>query len=98
MKKSNEGWLEPPTQGNTDPFAMEDKIARRRAVKALDDLAGAAAGLKFKLDQGREIDARSAGRLLNTHAAEATAELGAIEAYKLVRDSRPEGGNANADS
>lgn len=62
------------------------------------DLSGEAALLFQKLSQGGEIDADAAGRLLGSYVAEATANLGAVEAYRTIRESASGGGNGNANS
>jgi len=91
---------EPENQAprSTDPIDIADRTARRRALKALTALAEEATRLGAKLAIDAEIDADSAGRLLGTHMAEATANLGAIEAFRAVRDLASEGGNPDADS
>lgn len=74
------------------------RAAERRAKKALSELAGEAAVLFSKLNDGREIDADSAGRLLHGYASDATANLALIEAFRVVRESAPEGGNGKPKS
>jgi hypothetical protein len=86
------------TPRSTDALDVAERTARRRAEKALSELAAEAALLFSKLKNGHEIDADSAGRLLGAHLTEATANLGGVEAYRLVRESRPEGGNGDVVS
>lgn len=98
MEKSNEGWQEPVLTGSTDPLGIAERTVRRRAHKALVNLAGEAALLASKLNHDGEIDADSAGRQLGSYMAEAAANLGQVEAYRLVRKSAPEGGNGDVVS
>ena len=98
MKKDNEGWLETSAPRSTDPIDVADRTARRRASKALSALSNEAALLQFKLEGGVEIDADAAGRLLGTYLAEATANLGAIEAFLAVRELAAERGNGDVVS
>lgn len=83
---------------STGPLAIADRTARRRAEKALSELSAEAALLFSNLKAGREIDADSAGRQLGSYVAEAAANLGQVEAYRLVRESAPEGGNGDVVS